>query len=209
MQENGKEKIVGKDVSVSELMPELLADMPYYRRSGGGVTLSGGEILAQHQFARDLLRVCKENGLNTAVESTANAPFENIKEILPYLDLFLLDIKHMNPEKHKEFTGANNELILENAKKIAQSGVELIVRTPVVPGFNDTAEEIKAISKFASTLPGVKEHHLLPYHRLGQDKYAGLNRSYTFKGIEPPSNEKMQYLLSVAEMSGLKCQIGG
>lgn len=209
MQENGKEKIVGKDVSVSELMPELLADMPYYRRSGGGVTLSGGEILAQHQFARDLLRVCKENGLNTAVESTANAPFENIKEILPYLDLFLLDIKHMNPEKHKEFTGANNELILENAKKIAQSGVELIVRTPVVPGFNDTAEEIKAISKFASTLPGVKEHHLLPYHRLGQDKYAGLNRNYTFKGIEPPSNEKMQYLLSVAEMSGLKCQIGG
>lgn len=209
MQENGKEKIVGKDVSVSELMPELLADMPYYRRSGGGVTLSGGEILAQHQFARDLLRVCKENGLNTAVESTANAPFEDIKEILPYLDLFLLDIKHMNPEKHKEFTGANNKLILENAKKIAQSGVELIVRTPVVPGFNDTAEEIKAISKFASTLPGVKEHHLLPYHRLGQDKYAGLNRSYTFKGIEPPSNEKMQYLLSVAEMSGLKCQIGG
>ena len=98
---------------------------------------------------------------------------------------------------------------MENAKKIAASGVELIIRTPVVPGFNDTAEEIRAISKFAASLPGVKEHHLLPYHRLGQDKYAGLGRNYGLKEIVPPTKEKMEYLLSVAEESGLKCQIGG
>ena len=97
----------------------------------------------------------------------------------------------------------------ENAKKLAQSGVELIIRTPVVPGFNDTAEEIRAISKFAATLPGVKEHHLLPYHRLGQDKYDGLGRAYSLKEILPPEPEKMSYLLSVAEESGLKIQIGG
>ena len=207
--EKGKEKTVGRDVTVEEILPELLADEPYYRRSGGGITLSGGEILAQPKFARDLLRACQENGLHTAVESTANAPWEDIAEILPYLDLYLMDIKHMNSAKHKEYTRAGNELILENAKKIAGSGVELIIRTPVVPTFNDTAEEIRAISRFAASLKGVKEHHLLPYHRLGQDKYAGLDRRYSLKDIEPPTKERMEYLLSVAEESGLKCQIGG
>ncbi len=209
MVENGKQKVVGQDVTVGELLPELLADENYYRRSGGGITLSGGEILGQPEFARDLLCACQENGLHTAVESTGNAPFEKIRMILPYLDLYLLDIKHMDSAKHKEFTTAPNERILENARRIAESGVELVIRTPVVPGFNDTAAEIRAISKFAATLPGVKEHHLLPYHRLGQDKYAGLGRGYSLEGIQPPSQEKMEYLLSVAEESGLKCQIGG
>ena len=209
MQENGKEKVVGKDVTVAEILPEILADENYYWRSGGGVTLSGGEILGQPDFARDLLRACKENGLHTAIESTANAPYENIEKILPYLDLFLMDIKHMDSAKHKEFTRAGNELILENAKKVAKSGVELVIRTPVVPGFNDTAEEIRAISKFAASLPGVREHHLLPYHRLGSDKYAGLGRNYALKEILPPPPEKMSYLLEVAEESGLLCQIGG
>ncbi len=207
--ENGKEKIVGKDVTVSEIMPEILADQPFYRRSGGGVTLSGGEVLGQPDFARDLLRACKESGLHTAIESTANAPYETIEKILPYLDLYLMDIKHMDSAKHKEFTTVGNELILENAQRIARSQTQLVIRTPVVPSFNDTPEEIKAIAKFAATLPGVKEHHLLPYHRLGQDKYDGLHRSYSLKHIDPPSKEKMEYLLSVAEESGLKCQIGG
>ena len=205
MQENGKEKTVGKDVTVEELMPEILADNTYYRRSGGGVTLSGGEILCQPEFAAELLKECKACGLHTAVESTAVASFEKIEMILPYLDMYLMDIKHMDSEKHKEYTGWNNERILENAKKIAKSGVELIIRTPVVP----TAEEIRAIAKYAASLEGVKEYHLLPYHRLGQDKYNGLGRNYSLKEIEPPSREKMEYLLSVAEESGLKCQIGG
>ena len=209
MTENGKVKTVGRDVTVAEILPELLADKPYFRRSGGGITLSGGEILGQPDFARDLLRACKENGLHTAVESTANAPFENIQKILPYLDMFLMDIKHMDGAKHKEYTGADNERILQNAKTLAESGVELIIRTPVIPGFNDTAEEIRAIAKFAASLPGVKEHHLLPYHRLGSDKCAGLGRAYALTEILPPPKEKMEYLLSVAEESGLKCQIGG
>ncbi len=209
MTENGKQKIVGKDVTVKELMPELLSDEPFYRRSGGGITLSGGEILGQPDFARDLLHACQDSGLHTAVESTANAPYESIESILPYLDLFLMDIKHVDSAKHREYTTAPNERILENAKRLANSGVELVIRTPVIPGFNDTAEEIRAISKFAATLKGVKEHHLLPYHRLGQDKYAGLSRSYSLDGIEPPTQERMEYLLSVAEESGLKCQIGG
>ena len=209
MVENGKQKTVGRDITVGELMPEILADTGYYRRSGGGVTLSGGEVLGQVDFARDLLRACKEAGLHTAIESTANAPFEYIEKLLPYLDLYLMDIKHIDSKKHKEFTTSGNELILENAKRLAKSDVELIIRTPVVPHFNDTAEEIRAIAKFTASLGSVKEHHLLPYHRLGADKYAGLGRAYALKDIEPPAKEKMQYLLSVAEESGLYCQIGG
>ena len=209
MMENGKEKTVGRDVTVEEILPEILADESYYRRSGGGVTLSGGEFLAQPEFAVELLKTCKEYGLHTAVESTANAPWEHIEAVLPYIDLYLMDVKHMDSAKHKEYTGSGNERILENAKKIARSGVELTIRTPVVPGFNDTAEEIRAIARFAASLEAVKEHHLLPYHRLGSDKYAGLGRNYALKEIEPPTQERMEYLLSVAEEAGLRCQIGG
>ena len=207
--EGGREKTVGKDVTVAEIMPEILADLPYYRRSGGGVTLSGGEVLAQADFAAELLKACKEAGLHTAIESTANAPFSDIEKLLPYLDLYLLDIKHMDSKKHEEYTGAPNERILENARLISGSGVELIIRTPVIPTFNDTEREIRAIADFARSLGGASEYHLLPYHRLGTDKYSGLGRGYTLSNIEPPTKEKMQHLLSVAETSGLKCQIGG
>lgn len=209
MVENGREKTVGKDVTVEEILPEILADENYFRRSGGGVTLSGGEFLGQHEFAAELLKTCKEHGLHTAVESTANAPWEKIEAVLPYIDMYLMDIKHMDSAKHKEYTGTGNERILENAARLAKSGIELIIRTPVIPSFNDTAEEIRAISRFASSLDGVKEHHLLPYHRLGSDKYAGLGRNYGLKEIEPPTKERMEYLLEVAQESGLHCQIGG
>lgn len=208
MTEAGKAKTVGQDVRVRDIMPEILSDTAYYRRSGGGVTLSGGEILCQYKFARDLLTACKENGLNTAVESTAFATYDRIEAILPYLDLFLMDIKHMNPQKHKEYTGVDNSLILENAKKIADSKVKLITRTPVIPGFNDTKEEIEAIAKYSAKI-GASEYHMLPYHRLGRDKYDGLGREYTLDGIMPPEKEKMEYLLSVAQTSGIECQIGG
>ncbi len=210
MIKDGKKTTVGRDVSVGEIMPELLCDYPFYRRSGGGITLSGGEMLCQSDFAESLLAACKENGLSTAVESTGYAHFDKIEALLDYIDYYLMDIKHINSKKHSEFTGKGNELILENAKKIAKSGkCELIIRTPVIPGFNDTAEEIRAISKFAASLDGVCEHHLLPYHRLGQDKYTGLGRQYSLADIMPPTKEKMEYLLSAAEESGLKCQIGG
>ena len=209
MSEGGKQKTVGRDVTVGEIMPEILSDMPYYDRSGGGLTLSGGEVLAQADFAKDLLRAAKENGLHTAIETAASLPFAEIEKLLPHLDLVLMDIKHMDSAKHKEYTGMPNERILENARTLAKSGVELIIRTPVIPTFNDTAEEIRAISMFARSLGTVEEHHLLPYHRLGIDKYEGLGRKYSLPDIEPPTRAKMEYLLSVAEESGLKCQIGG
>ena len=209
--EKDKIKTVGRDVYVSDIMPEILSDITYYRRSGGGVTLSGGEILCQADFARELLKACKEEGLHTAVESASSAPFSEIEKILPYVDLYLMDIKHTNGEKHKAFTGKSNELMLENAKKVADSGMtNLVIRVPVIPTFNATEEEIRDIAKFAGSLKGVKKLHLLPYHRLGQDKYDGLGREYELKDILPPENDLMQKLLKVAiEASGLDCQIGG
>lgn len=209
MQVAGKEKVIGRDVTVDEVMEEILKDYRYYQRSGGGVTLSGGEMLVQPDFAAALLQECKESGLHTAVESTACAPYESIQKVLPYLDLYMMDIKHINPAKHREYTGKSNELILENAKRLAVDAKELIIRVPVIPTFNNTVEEIRAIADFAASLPNVKQLHLLPYHRLGQDKYSGLDREYFLDGYEPLKESDVEPLLREAEKTGLQCQIGG
>lgn len=208
---NGKAVTVGEDVTVEKVMETVEKDRPYYNRSGGGLTLSGGESLCQPDFARALLRAAKETGINTAMESMGCAKWETVASILPYLDTYLLDIKHMNSEKHKAFTGKGNELMLENAKKIADSGMtNLIIRVPVVPSFNDTVEEITAIARFAEKLKGVEQIHLLPYHRLGQDKYGQLGRDYTLEELLPPQPEHMQKLQqAVSQYTRLYCQIGG
>lgn len=211
MMVQGKPKVIGRDVTVAEVMKTVEKDRQYYWRTGGGLTLSGGESLCQPEFATALLQAAQESGISTAMESMGCAKWETIEKLLPYLDQYLLDIKHMNPRKHKEFTGRSNELMIENAMKIAKSGMtELSIRVPVIPGFNDTEEEIRQIAAYTATLPNVKHMHLLPYHRLGQDKYTGLNREYLMGDVKPPTNEHMQKLLKVAEMtSGIECQIGG
>lgn len=209
MIENGKEKTVGRDVSVREVIETVVRDMPYYRRSGGGMTLSGGEFLGQSEFSLALLKAAKDYGINTAVESAASFSFDVIEPMLSYIDLYMMDIKHMNPAKHKEFTGKDNTLMLENAKKLAKSAKRLIIRVPVIPTFNDTEEEISEITNYAAALDGVEEIHLLPYHNFGADKYKGLGREYLMGDIKPPSDEKMNLLLEAAKKSGLKAQIGG
>ena len=211
MMVQGKPKIIGRDVTVEEVMETVVKDEPYYRRSGGGLTLSGGESLCQAEFARDLLHAAKARGMNTAMESMAGLPYEKIEMLLPYLDNYLMDIKHIDPEKHKRFTERSNELMLENARKVAESGqTRLDIRVPVIPTFNDKPEEIRAIAQFADKLPGVKKIHLLPYHRLGQDKYTGLGRDYEMDGILPPDNAYMEMLRQVVQQnSSLYCQIGG
>lgn len=211
MMVQGKPKVIGRDVTVAEVMKTVEKDRQYYWRTGGGLTLSGGESLCQPEFATALLQAAQESGISTAMESMGCAKWETIEKLLPYLDQYLLDIKHMNPRKHKEFTGRSNELMIENAMKIAKSGMtELSIRVPVIPGFNDTEEEIRQIAAYTATLPNVKRMHLLPYHRLGQDKYTGLNREYLMGDVKPPTNEHMKKLLKVAEVtSGIECQIGG
>lgn len=206
---NGKPKVMGEDITVEELLPRLITDEFYYRRSGGGITLSGGECLMQPDFAAALLHGCHDLGYNTAIETTGFQKWENIEKVLSYLDYVLMDIKHMDSAKHKEYTGVPNELIHENARRFAESDVDLTIRVPVIPTFNNSPEEIRDIAEFASSLPGVKHLHLLPYHRLGQGKYEGLGREYTMRDIEPMDRSYMEMLLAEAKKSGLICQIGG
>jgi len=208
---DGKPKIYGQDVTVGEVMDEVMKDASYYRRTGGGLTLSGGECLGQPEFAAALLEAAHEMGITTAIESTAFAPFETIEMLLPHLDYYLMDIKHMNSAKHEEFTGRPNELILENAKRLAaRLGSRLVIRVPVVPTFNATEAEILAIARFADALPGVERIHLLPYHRLGMDKYARLGREYTLSGIVPSPAGVVEGLCeAVRKNTSLECILGG
>ena len=209
MMQNGKEKIVGKDVTVKEVLEIVKKDAPYYRRSGGGITLSGGEMLCQFDFAYALLRCSKEASINTAVETTGFASFEKIEKMLPYIDTVLMDIKHVNSQKHKEFTTQPNDLILENAKKIADKANKLIIRVPVIPTFNDTESEIDSIAEFVTSLKNVNEINLLPYHNFGKDKYVGLGREYPMGDTPSPTDEHMEKLKAVVEKRGLYCKIGG
>lgn len=209
MMVNGKEKIIGEDVTVAKVMETVERDRAYYRRSGGGLTLSGGESLAQADFAAALLRASKESGINTALESTACAHYSQIQKLLPYLDTYLMDIKHINSEKHKAFTGVDNRLILQNAVKLSHDVKSLVIRVPVIPTFNDTAQEILDIVKFASALDNVTRIHLLPYHRLGADKYKGLGRDYSMGDAPLIPKEKMEHFKKIANSAGLICVIGG
>lgn len=208
---NGRPRTYGKDVTVREVMQTVRRDMPYYSRSEGGLTLSGGESLLQPDFAEALLRAGKDLGVNTAIESMGFADYKTIERILPYLDTYLMDIKHMNAAKHKEWCGKENTLMVENAMKIAKSGMtKLIIRVPVIPGFNDTEEEIGAIARYADSLPGVEEIDLLPYHNFGQGKYEGLGRPYPMGNAVTPDKEQMMRLKAAAERgTDLYCQIGG
>jgi len=208
MESAGKVKIVGRDVTAREVLEIIEKDRIYYRRSGGGMTLSGGESLVQPEFALALLKGAKEMGINTAIETTSCAEYEVIERLLPYIDTYLMDIKHIDSDKHREFTGKDNSLILANAKRLAKDAKRLIVRVPVIPTFNDTPGEIHSIASYAKEI-GVDEIHLLPYHRLGTDKYRGLGREYLMGHIDLIPKEKIETLENVARSVGLICKIGG
>lgn len=209
MAQGNTTKTVGRDVTVGEVFDTVKKDMLYYSRSGGGVTLSGGETFCQPKFTESLLRVCKSYGINTAIETTLCVPFYMIEPVIPYVDTFLVDIKHMNSSKHERFTTMKNELILQNAIKVAQQASKFVVRVPVIPTFNDTEEEIGEIASFSAGLKNVKQLHLLPYHRLGYDKYVALGREYTMGDLPSPDKEKMNILKNAAEKYGLNVVIGG
>ncbi len=207
----GALRMKGWRVTVPELLAELRKDSVQYRQSGGGVTLTGGEALTQPDFCAALLSACAAEGWDTAVETAANVPWENIARVLPHAARILLDIKHADSEKHRLFTKVPNELILANARRIAEyPGVNLVIRVPVIPGFNDTAEEISAIAEIAGGLPGVEVLHLLPFHRLGEGKYESLGCEYVMRGVEPLTAGRMEELRAVVcAGTSLRCKIGG
>ncbi len=180
-------KICGSQMSVSEIMAEVIKDKDFYEASGGGVTFSGGECMLQIDFLCELLKKCKQKGIHTAVDTAGCVPWESFEKILPYTDLFLYDVKLMDKEKHKQYVGADNTLILENLKRLSKSGKIIIVRIPVIGRVNDNDEEIQAIADFLSSL-NIEKVELLPYHAMGEHKYEALDRS-TCKFEVPKQDE--------------------
>ena len=167
-------KIYGREVTVADLLPDLLADRPFYEASGGGVTLSGGECLLQADFCAELLAALKKEGIRTAVDTCGCVPRENIEKVLPLSDVFLYDVKAIDPAVHRRATGLDNRLILDNLRFLDESGAETEVRIPFVPGYNDG--EIPAIAAYLKTLRHLRAVRVLPYHNYAASKYAALGR---------------------------------
>jgi len=201
----GARTMLGKRMTVDEVLAEVEQDRSFYNRSGGGVTIGGGEPLAQFEFTLEILRRCKEKFLHTAIETCGQVPWEHLKAAAEYLDLMYYDIKHLDPKKHKELTGVTNDLILANARKALSGGVpcEVIVRTEVIPGANDSEAEIAAIARFVSESGG-KQMELLAYHALGSGKYRKLGMAYELTEVRPPSDEHIAKLKSIVASFGLK-----
>lgn len=199
--------LCGKDYTVDELMKRLLQDRKFYEKSGGGVTISGGEALCQIDFVEEVLKRLKNEGIHTALDTTGYAPWETVERTLPYTDLYLYDLKHMDSKKHKEVIGVPNELILSNAQKLAEHGKLLQIRIPVIPLFNHDEENIRKTAEFCQTLgKSVAMIQLLPYHNLGVMKYLRISDKPVAQAT-PPSDEYMEKLKRIMEEYGLPVTI--
>jgi len=188
---NEARRLVGNYITVDEIMHEVLRDRKFYENSGGGVTISGGEPTTQPDFALAILQHCKRERLHTALDTCGHAPWPILEKLLEYADLVLYDIKHMDSAKHQEATGVPNDLILENAKRIAAYKA-MKVRVPLVPGFNDSSENIRATAQFAKSELGSEDIDLLPYNKLAESKYTRLEMDYI--RLEGLNEEKMKEL---------------
>ncbi len=195
---SGAQSVYGETMSVGRVLDKVEEDGVFYHRSGGGMTLSGGEPLAQHAFALALLREARRRHVDTAIETCGCYPYERLRQACASLDRLIFDIKSADPARHREHTGADNALILENFSRVCAEFPDLpiLVRTPVIPGFNDTEEDIRAIRRHIPRRPGI-EYELLAYHRMGQPKYGYLGRPYEL-GDAKPDDRLMERLKEIA-----------
>lgn len=202
--------VAGRLMGAEEVCAELAKDSMFYEGSGGGATLSGGEVLAQPEFAREILRLCRERGIHTAIETSGFAPWETMRSVAEYADLVLYDVKHMDSAAHKAGTGVPNELALSNLVRLKREmGKALTVRVPVIPGYNDGEANLEATAEFtARELGPGAEACLLPYHRLGVGKRLQMEEDGGFSA-EPPDSEFMQRALAIFVAKGLAARIGG
>ena len=199
-------QLQGTERTADAILAELELDEPFYRRSGGGITISGGEPLVQAEFTAELLRKARDRHMSTCVETTGFAPWEKLALIAPYTNHFLYDIKHIDPEMHRKGTGKDNRLILDNLRRLSENFPEadITVRTPVIPGFNDTKEDIGAIARFLAPLPAVRGYTLLPFHSYGESKYEALGRPYEVDVGARIPEETMDVLNRTANLSGYR-----
>jgi pyruvate formate lyase activating enzyme len=201
--------VSGEVKSNSEILYEIEKDLPFYNQSGGGVTLSGGEPLSQGQELVDLLNELVKKKINVAIETSLHVPWVHIERSIGFVNTFLVDLKHTGKEIFSTFTGGDAELVLENLAKLAASNANIIVRVPVIPGFNHTESEMKQIIDFTVSLKTIKEIHLLPFHNLGEGKYEMAGMEYSYKGAPGVDSGELVVYEDYAKSVGLKVSIGG
>ena len=202
-------EIIGREMSVAEVMKEIEKDMIFYDESEGGVTFSGGEPLMQPEFLNALLEECKQRKIHTALDTCGYASLKVIDKISHKMGLFLYDIKIMDDKRHREYTGESNKPILENLQKLAERGSRLAVRIPIIPGVNDDEDNINKIAEFILSLPGIKDISLLPFHSAARAKYQRLKQADRMEGTQPPSDKKTEEIKRTLEDFGLRVKIGG
>lgn len=208
---NNAREIVGKQYTVNELFKELFKDSMFYEESGGGVTLSGGEVMSQDiEYVVSLLKKLKLRGINTAVDTCGYAPYENFRKVLPFTDMFLYDVKLIDEALHEKYTGKSNKLILENLKRLSDDGAVINIRIPIVEGVNADDAAINDIVCFLKDNIKVYRVNLLPYHNTGSHKYEKLDQKYSLSSLKAPSKEHMEEIKLKFEHSGFNnVKIGG
>jgi len=196
--------MAGRRVSVDDVMAVVREDAGFYEVSGGGVTLSGGEPLLQAEFAAALLQKCKVEGFHTAVQTCGQVQWKVIEEALPYVDLWLYDLKHISPQRHKRYTGASNRLILSNLRRLSGRGASIEVHMLIVPTINDSREDIESAARFLASLKNIEAVRLLAYHRLAGSKYLSLGRENTLPDVPSPSRRRLLQVARWIRQHGLK-----
>jgi pyruvate formate lyase activating enzyme len=203
----GARKRVGQLATPQEVLHQVLRDRPFFERSDGGLTLSGGEPLMQGAFAAELLRMAKAAGINTCLETSGISDHPKAMEALELADFVFLDIKHMDSAAHSALVGRGNEQTLTMARELSRMGKPVIVRIPLIPGHNDSKENVLATAQFAKSIRSLVRLELLPYHRLGVQKYARIGRVYQLRQLEPPSSELVESRRKLVENLGVVCKV--
>lgn len=205
----GARQIVGERMTLDEVMKAVLQDRIFYEDSAGGVTVSGGEPLTQPAFLKALLASCRAEGLRTAVDTCGFACTDILLEVAGLADLMLYDLKMMDDAKHRQYTGVSNAPVLANLKALAGVHNNIWLRVPVIPGINDSDENLHAVAGFAASLRGIRQVNLLPYHKIGLPKFRRLGQPYPLENVELPSADRMASALNLFRHFGLSTRIGG
>jgi pyruvate formate lyase activating enzyme len=202
-------ELVGREMTVDQVLADIMRDAAFYDESGGGVTFSGGEPLLQGDFLLALLRACKAQGLHTALDTCGYAPTGTLNAVREHVDLFLYDLKLMDDARHRQVTGVSNALILDHLRLLAENGHRIILRVPIVPHVNDDDDNIRQIAALAHDLPSIERIDILAYHRIGNNKYERLDRPNPMPETAPPSADRLSGIVRAFESAGLRVKLGG
>lgn len=201
-------KVSGKEMTTEEVLKEVMKDKVFYQQTGGGVTISGGEPLMQIDFTAELLEMIKKEAVGTCIETAGNVPWSHFERVLPFTDLFLFDVKLLDPALHKKWTGCDNVQIQANLRKLAETGKEIIVRVPLIPDVND-GREFRSIIDSISEMKNIREVHILPFHQLGSSKYEQMGMEYTMKDYREDNDEMVRECEQYAISKGFRVSVGG